>query len=489
MKRIISLFLIVISMIALSGCFATDTTTLEFVDLPDAIYAFSTNPSENQVDLTKVTIRINGGEAITLQQAISTYGVTISGNTFTAPGNHTLKIKYQSATITYIYRVEGQGEKELLVIRGTLVTNMTLAEFRDAVNAGDDFKNATVQLLRNVDLGNVEWVPIGVGINDRSEERLPFSGTFEGNGFTISGLKIFDIDSRRDNALFGYVKDGIVRNLTLEGTVGGKTDYAPNTYFAGFVAWVTGNSTLENLVNYATVDAANGKQAAGIAIAAGYQPDPTKNTIDPGTVTIKNCVNYAEIKGGFQTNSQTGGILATTQGNFIMQNCVNYGNVWAHPESTSVYGTAGLIGILQNNNFFSNLQVQISECINYGQVTASTKGGNISGLIGKVGTGNATTNSANFIFNNLYSLGELIIPTQVPGTSTIKGGVIGGGSDTFLRSGSVVTLIGQLVVLQGQGFMGNSTLENIMGSNMKQLDNQTFVDAQDVEYIVSIFGR
>ncbi len=86
-----------------------------------------------------------------------------------------------------------------------------LKNFRDQVNAGDNFLNKNVYLAADLDLANEEWTPIGTSEN-------PFMGNFSGRGYTISNLKI---TSGENVGLFGHItlspsnyKPGI-RNLTL----------------------------------------------------------------------------------------------------------------------------------------------------------------------------------------------------------------------------------------------------------------------------------
>ncbi|MBQ2855774.1 MAG: hypothetical protein IJE78_01420 [Bacteroidaceae bacterium] len=78
------------------------------------------------------------------------------------------------------------------------------------------FDNAIVKLTNNIDLKNEEWIPIG---DDRSQ-RTEFHGTFDGQGYTVSNVKITkktDIDDadKSSYGLFGNVK-GTVKNLTVE---------------------------------------------------------------------------------------------------------------------------------------------------------------------------------------------------------------------------------------------------------------------------------
>jgi len=78
------------------------------------------------------------------------------------------------------------------------------------------FDNATVLLMNDIDLENKEWIPIG---DDRSQ-RTEFHGVFDGQGHTISNVKITKKTDRDDAdkssyGLFGNLK-GTVKNLTVD---------------------------------------------------------------------------------------------------------------------------------------------------------------------------------------------------------------------------------------------------------------------------------
>ena len=80
-----------------------------------------------------------------------------------------------------------------------------------------EYDNATFKLDCDIDLNNEEWTPIG----DWASQRTEFHGTFDGQGFTISNIKISKPCERgkkqEDSAygLFGNVKGGTVKNVTL----------------------------------------------------------------------------------------------------------------------------------------------------------------------------------------------------------------------------------------------------------------------------------
>ena len=78
------------------------------------------------------------------------------------------------------------------------------------------FDEATVKLTNDIDLKNEEWIPIG---DDRSQ-RTEWHGIFDGQGYTVSNVKItkkteINDENKSSYGLFGNVK-GTVKNLTVE---------------------------------------------------------------------------------------------------------------------------------------------------------------------------------------------------------------------------------------------------------------------------------
>ena len=103
-----------------------------------------------------------------------------------------------------------------------------LEEFAKLVN-DDGETTANAVLTDDIDLNNQPWYPIG---SDSSR----YTGTFDGNGKTISGLYI---NSSSDNyqGLFGYVgTGGTVQNLSVSGSVKG------DDYVGGVVGYNNGGT-------------------------------------------------------------------------------------------------------------------------------------------------------------------------------------------------------------------------------------------------------
>lgn len=198
----------------------------------------------------------------------------------------------------------------------TLSTAEAVAGLAELVNGGNTFEGKTIKLDADLDLKGENWTPIG-----SKEEGKYFTGTFDGNGHTVSGLKI---ESGDYVAFIGAAKDATIKNVTVEGIVSGEDA-------AGVVARVEGSTTVENCVNNADVTSSSGK-AGGIACNA-------TNTGE-GIAEFINCVNNGDITGA--ANAGLGGILgyANTDAVVEMTNCKNNGDITATNDTVQYVGAA-----------------------------------------------------------------------------------------------------------------------------------------------------
>ncbi len=133
---------------------------------------------------------------------------------------------YQGKTCRFTYTVEaiqgnasehmwdGTADTESLTANTdttaktvTIATAEQLAAFAVSVNGGNNYAGYTATLTADIDLGSVEWTPIG---NDTN----PFNGTFDGGNHIISNLNI-NMPSTNSVGLFGRTNSGEVKNLTI----------------------------------------------------------------------------------------------------------------------------------------------------------------------------------------------------------------------------------------------------------------------------------
>ena len=80
-----------------------------------------------------------------------------------------------------------------------------------------DYSGSCFELTRDIDLGGMEWIPIGFYRNSSQihSDHIPaFQGRFDGNGKTISNFRLYRPDWSH-MGLFGAVRDSEITDLTV----------------------------------------------------------------------------------------------------------------------------------------------------------------------------------------------------------------------------------------------------------------------------------
>lgn len=188
--------------------------------------------------------------------------------------------------------------------------------FRDIVNgAGGQTQNrgAYAVLTTNIDLNNEPWTPIG---NYTEGNQIYYEGTFDGGGHTISGLNV--TGEFVYAGLFGTVKDGTIKSLT----VAGKVSPSIIQCIVGGIVGYASSAVIKNCSNHCSV---TGRTTSIIGGIAGFNSSGA--IIDCYNVGTISGINYAEA---------IGGIVGSNSG--TISNCYNVGTV---SNDTSVGEIAG----------------------------------------------------------------------------------------------------------------------------------------------------
>ncbi len=274
-----------------------------------------------------------------------------------------------------------------------------------------------------------EWTPIG---NTCNGSYSPYTGIFEGQNHTISGL-YFKQENTSEVGFFGY-NGGKISNVGIL-----------NSYFCGFsrVGGVCGynSSTITNCYNKGVVDG-TADAAGSFGGVCGCNLGILTNCYNTGIVkgqsfvggvsgdnnkTITNCYNTGIVSG----QSYVGGIDGDNSG--TITNCNNEGKVSGTEDS--VGGVSG-----DNNKTITN-------CYNTGIVSGQSYVGGVNGY------------NKNGTIINCYTTGE------VNGTGSHVGGVIG----MNLSNGTITNCYYDSTVYTGAAIGTNSgTTTKIEGKTTEQ---------------------
>ena len=200
----------------------------------------------------------------------------------------------------YVYAEEAQNGDETAAQKETIRINTIedLKKFTESCTTDAYSRGKVFNLGADLDVRGAKLTPVAI-----------FCGIFEGNGHTISGFSLKESGS--DMGFIRFLEtDGIVRNLTIQGTVqpGGT-----GTNVGGIVG--TNRGTIENCTFEGEVIA---KEAAGGI--AGYNEESGH---------IISCVNKGKLLG----TKKTGGIAGNNDG--LIENCSNKGGINATAETVS----------------------------------------------------------------------------------------------------------------------------------------------------------
>ena len=342
-----------------------------------------------------------------------------------------------------------------------IATAEDLVAFRDEVNGSTKKSTSTLcaKLTANIDLstlGDEDWTPIGKMTNTYSDY-VAFGGVFDGDGHTISGLKIDN--SAQYQALFGYVKNGRIKKLTVEGSV--TTATTSSAYAAGIVSYGSA-ATLENCTNRVTVTGKNKGYLAGVIAYT------TSNC------TIKGCTNQGKISGA---GGYLGGIVGTASGATIT-NCINSGAITSTASSSvSTVSIGGIAGSLSsgtversgNTGTVTSALKRTAGVVGYfsGTMTTCFNSGSIEGIYGSGGIVGAAYSKETKI-TDCYNTGNLRckIPTATFSDSGAKGfGGIIGDSGSYLNTGNLVKNCYNAGTITNEGTTTGITVGGVIGSS------------------------
>ena len=402
MKKLLSLFLALV--MALSLCttaFAGNTTGASVLRLTgDAADQVVDLRSGQRLSTDSSTlVRLNVLE----DPSVEEYTVTLDGEKLSPDHStsqyHFYAVPAAQASGVATLNVSSGVSTQALEGDGTaenpykIATAADLKEFRDKVNGGAT--TACAKLTADITLDKSEtWTPIGSSKNK-------YNGTFDGQGYTISGLNVNETGSN-EAGLFGDTAQSntspVIKNLTIADS----SFVTASGYAGAFAGW--GGGVFENCHTEANVTV-QGKKFAG-GIIGSY-----KGSGMTAELSMIQCSNRATVKevGGY--GGYAGGLIGQVEHPLNLENSFNAGAVSSKPGSSApVIG--GLVGT-------ALLKANFTDVYNVGSVSISSTATTIGGLIGQTASGKTVT------IKNAYQHGDVI------NTSSTGGAIVGNAAATI----------------------------------------------------------
>ena len=278
------------------------------------------------------------------------------------------------------YTDDGQGNYTVTSAEGLKnLAKLVNEEWKSDIN---------ITLTADIDLKGIDWTPIG------KDDNKAYTGTFDGNGKTITGLTVTGSDQYA--GLFGYIgSGGTVKNVVLEGV------QIESDNSSGYAGGVAGDSwgTIENCSVSGSV--------SGTTFAGGVVGSQRGGS-------ITGCNSSATVKGVIFA----GGIAGETNSGASLTGCYATRDVTVENDGTNNSHAGGVVGY--------NGGGTLTACYATGSVTGSGSG---TIYVGGV------TGSNNFgILTACYHAKE-----DVSGPTGTTGGVAGRNFKGSMSGGGIIT--------------------------------------------------
>lgn len=363
-----------------TGCFDVGSAKkLTFVQTPQSIYYVvgSDKAMEAQQEvLENVIVKVDDNE-YTLKDLRDLLGATVEGLNLTEEGTHTLVIKYEGVTLTYVYKVVtdlgatlfngGTGEKESpykistpqqfmnLMTRvygiaspakSSEETNENEAAWKTYYQACFPFYTTGLHYIieNDIDFTGVDFKTLGAfgGLN-----YIPFTGTINGNNKSLKNIHVEE--SGDYAAIFAGLTGANIYNLTLDNVT---TGYGMK-YSAGLAA-------------------ASLPQIDWDSSSAGYKTD-TANVLTNINLKNSSIVGFARVGGIVTRASLTTLDSCTTDINTVIVGLSETAGIVGQPIVTSKYSYKDLTFTYGSDAIKDKkATITISACVNNANIYANS---------------------------------------------------------------------------------------------------------------------
>ena len=274
----------------------------------------------------------------------------------------------------------------------------TISTLEDLKNISNDLDGDYI-LTNNIDISDENWTPIGT-------KEKPFTGTLDGNGYTISGLMIegdpFTAAGEYYYGLFGKIEGSSseeiaeISDLTLEGniTLNGSTNQVISTEelsikrrihtgaFAGDAnGWVRFNNCKSTVAIVADIIAQAEKDAVTL-----YAGGITGGSNASSTIYFDKCVNEGtlnlQIHGGRSAEIYAGGIIGRGVINMVAENCQNDGKVLVKAQTAETETVWQSVTAIAGGISADLLIADIIGCSNHADISCFANMASVKSMMG-----------------------------------------------------------------------------------------------------------
>ena len=262
--------------------------------------------------------------------------------------------------------------------------------FAQLANQGEDFKDKTIKLANDIAInsGNAKdweakapmssWNPI-----------KEFAGTFDGNGYTISGLYVKKQGTSKEHVgLFGKTLEGsIVKNISVKNSYFEYAGTSNHVYVGGIAAY--GGGLFDTVYSDAIMK--HSMFGAGGIVGATDMALTISNAWFAGKITLTS-----------EIEAKSGGILGYVVNNIARINhCLNSGKIYNETTNAGPQ-IGGLLGFVGNGNAY------ITDSLVTGLVDGNGVINQVTSMVGRVGSKGVLYLNHNYATNESLAEKELL---------------------------------------------------------------------------------
>ena len=220
--------------------------------------------------------------------------------------------------------------------------------FVEVLSSSSTYNNSTIRLVLQEDIDL-----LGDDLSTLYENLNVFTGTFDGNGYTISNLSLSSGTSYY--GLFPYAQNATIKNVRIYGSVNFSfSEQTSGPIFAGVLVGYGENVHIQNCELYnVTFTSQEDPDQPGSSISVREEQEialPISSNLTFGGV-----IGYATSFTSLGENSQS-----------VIENCVNYYDISAVVVRNSRASIGGIVGHLTNGS-------KVLNCLNFGDINLSTE--------------------------------------------------------------------------------------------------------------------
>lgn len=262
------------------------------------------------------------------------------------------------------------------------VINLTLGDSEFAPPANGEIRNADDFYCAMAFPDGAYKMMNDIDLTDSLFTTVPeFSGTLDGCGYTLSGL---------GDGPLATLNRGVIKNLTLDGTVGGKATEVKGIARGIFFDKMSGGAFTNCVLKGYTLKAGAPDTILGLWVAALTGPCEFVGCSTAADCTLSQNGSHDCSLGGFAGKIEiagSDGVLAA----FI--DCTNNAAIAASDNYRTASGAGGFVGYVTGSASANQPEIRFVRSVNNGAITGKDRYSVLGGFVGRFNASNSNKSS------------------------------------------------------------------------------------------------